>query len=307
MRYAVLVVLAGLVLASSASAAPFTVGAGFKPSVAVDAAGTAYLAWYGPESGTTSLQFCRVPRGATACDLARTIPAPGTSTQPAPRVGERRGRTDRAVPLQRAPAAGVRLHVGRRRQHLRRRPQRRAGAVRRGRVRPRRHDHRGDERLAERRRGAAAAALRGLGGRELGAAVRDRPSLQRHGRADAGVDAAGDLHRGRRRTPPTSSTPAPATRTTPRPGGRRSRWATPTIRGSRAARRGSSCSPATRTGNMFVRRWNGAGFDAPGDDRAGRRERVGPVRGRRRAPARRLSRASTCRATTCSTRSPTTA
>ena len=79
MRYAVLVVLASLMLASSASAAPFTVGAGFKPSVAVDAAGTAYLAWYGPESGTTSLQFCRVPRGATACDLARTIPAPGTS------------------------------------------------------------------------------------------------------------------------------------------------------------------------------------------------------------------------------------
>ncbi|MDA0169268.1 hypothetical protein OJ998_09240 [Solirubrobacter taibaiensis] len=79
MRYAVLVVLAGLMLASSASAAPFTIGTGFKPSVAVDAAGTAYMAWYGPESGTTSLQFCRVPRGATACDLTRTIPAPGTS------------------------------------------------------------------------------------------------------------------------------------------------------------------------------------------------------------------------------------
>ncbi len=79
MRCAVLVVLAGLLLASSASAAPFTVGAGFKPSVAVDVAGTAYLAWYGPESGTTSLQFCRVPRGATACDIARTIAAPGTS------------------------------------------------------------------------------------------------------------------------------------------------------------------------------------------------------------------------------------
>ena len=79
MRFAVLVVLAGLVWASSASAAPFTIGAGFKPSVAVDGAGTAYLAWYGPESETTSLQFCRLPRGATACDLTRTIAAPGTS------------------------------------------------------------------------------------------------------------------------------------------------------------------------------------------------------------------------------------
>jgi hypothetical protein len=56
-----------------------TIGSGHKPGVAVDAAGTAYIAWYGPESTVTSLHFCRLPRGATACDVATTITAPGTT------------------------------------------------------------------------------------------------------------------------------------------------------------------------------------------------------------------------------------
>jgi hypothetical protein len=47
------------------------------PGVAVDAAGTAYIAWRGPESGLGSLQFCRLPRGASACDVRSAIPAPG--------------------------------------------------------------------------------------------------------------------------------------------------------------------------------------------------------------------------------------
>ena len=47
--------------------------------MAVDAAGTAYIAWYGPESNTTSLNFCRLPRGAGACDVSTTIAAPGTT------------------------------------------------------------------------------------------------------------------------------------------------------------------------------------------------------------------------------------
>jgi hypothetical protein len=45
----------------------------------VDAAGTAYIAWSGPEN-PASLQFCRLPRGATACDVAHAIVAPGTTT-----------------------------------------------------------------------------------------------------------------------------------------------------------------------------------------------------------------------------------
>ena len=38
--------------------------------------GTAYIAWIGPESPSL-LRFCRLPRGAAACDVSSTIPAPG--------------------------------------------------------------------------------------------------------------------------------------------------------------------------------------------------------------------------------------
>jgi hypothetical protein len=77
---AIVSVVAGLVLVAPASAAtPLTIGTGHKPGVAVDAAGTAYIAWFGPESTTTSLNFCRLPRGAGACDVTTTIAAPGTT------------------------------------------------------------------------------------------------------------------------------------------------------------------------------------------------------------------------------------
>ena len=77
---AIACVVAGLVLVAPAGAATsLTIGTGHKPGVAVDAAGTAYIAWYGPESNTTSLHFCRLPRGAGACDVATTIAAPGTT------------------------------------------------------------------------------------------------------------------------------------------------------------------------------------------------------------------------------------
>ena len=53
--------------AAARAASPLAIGMGHKPGVAVDAAGTAYLAWYGGESTLSSLQFCRLPRGASAC------------------------------------------------------------------------------------------------------------------------------------------------------------------------------------------------------------------------------------------------
>ena len=77
---AIACVVAGLVLVAPAGAVtPLTIGTGHKPAVAVDPAGTAYIAWFGPESNTTSLHFCRLPRGAGACDVATTIAAPGTT------------------------------------------------------------------------------------------------------------------------------------------------------------------------------------------------------------------------------------
>ena len=65
--------------AGAVAATPLTIGTGHKPGVAVDGAGTAYIAWFGPESNVTSLHFCRLPRGAGACDVATTIAAPGTT------------------------------------------------------------------------------------------------------------------------------------------------------------------------------------------------------------------------------------
>ena len=68
-----------IALAAPSAAGASTIGHGFGPGLAVDAAGTAYIAWSGPEN-PASLQFCRLPRGATACDIAHAIAAPGTTT-----------------------------------------------------------------------------------------------------------------------------------------------------------------------------------------------------------------------------------
>ncbi|MEY2514450.1 MAG: hypothetical protein QOJ89_1808, partial [bacterium] len=80
-RMASATVIAALAaVAAPAAAGAVNIGAanGFSaPGVAVDAAGTAYIAWRGSESGLGSLQFCRLPRGAAACDVRRAIDAPG--------------------------------------------------------------------------------------------------------------------------------------------------------------------------------------------------------------------------------------
>ena len=71
---------AGFVLALTApsAAGAFTIGQGFGPGLALDDAGTAYIAWAGPDN-PASLQFCRLPRGAAACDISTAITAPGTT------------------------------------------------------------------------------------------------------------------------------------------------------------------------------------------------------------------------------------
>jgi hypothetical protein len=80
----VTVLLAGSLSSAPAVAAPFTVGAGENPRVAVDTAGTAYVAWTEavPDSGSAGddvTHFCKVRRGARACAAgsARTFaPSP---------------------------------------------------------------------------------------------------------------------------------------------------------------------------------------------------------------------------------------
>lgn len=76
-RLALLSILATVALAAPARAAT-VVGTGRSPNVSVDPAGTAYVVWNGLENVRT-LHFCRVPRGAAACDAATTIATPGTT------------------------------------------------------------------------------------------------------------------------------------------------------------------------------------------------------------------------------------
>jgi hypothetical protein len=73
--------LATLLALAAPAAAQTTVdlGSGTQPAVALDAAGTAYIAWVGVEPNVTSLHLCRLPRNASACDINQAIAVPGTS------------------------------------------------------------------------------------------------------------------------------------------------------------------------------------------------------------------------------------
>ena len=81
LRHALAIALALASTPAIASAAtPLTVGPGVEPAVTVDpASGTAYIAWIGAEPSTTTLHFCRLPRGAAACDVNTPVTVPGTS------------------------------------------------------------------------------------------------------------------------------------------------------------------------------------------------------------------------------------
>lgn len=61
------------------AAQAITLGVGSRPGLAVDAAGTGYVVWNGP-GNATSLGFCRLPRGASHCAVASTIPGPAGTT-----------------------------------------------------------------------------------------------------------------------------------------------------------------------------------------------------------------------------------
>ena len=75
---ATVLVAVSLVTSSTAHAQPFAIGQGHVPGVAVDNEGTSYIAWNGTEFNA-SLNFCRLPRGAAACDRSGPIATPGTS------------------------------------------------------------------------------------------------------------------------------------------------------------------------------------------------------------------------------------
>src|SRR5262249_13228674 len=66
----------------AAQGAPFPLGEGHDPYVAVDTAGTAHVAWVHAASALTSeVHSCQVARGATGCSHLQTFPG-GHGGQP---------------------------------------------------------------------------------------------------------------------------------------------------------------------------------------------------------------------------------
>ena len=79
LRTVVLGALAALLISPAhASAAAIPLGSGNTPNLTVDGAGTAYIVYNGAEAGQPP-HFCRLPRGATACDVQVTLPVPATT------------------------------------------------------------------------------------------------------------------------------------------------------------------------------------------------------------------------------------
>jgi hypothetical protein len=74
LKIVLLSLLAGLLCAAPAVAAPGFLGRGHDPGVAVDAAGTAHVAWLADTGEAGALEYCQVPRGRRACALRRSIP-----------------------------------------------------------------------------------------------------------------------------------------------------------------------------------------------------------------------------------------
>jgi hypothetical protein len=73
LRTAVLSSLVLLAAAAPASAAPGFLGRGHDPGVAVDAAGTAHVAWLAAAGDAGAIEYCQVPRGKRRCALRRSI------------------------------------------------------------------------------------------------------------------------------------------------------------------------------------------------------------------------------------------
>jgi hypothetical protein len=74
LKTALLSLLAALPAAAPAVAAPGFLGRGHDPGVAVDAAGTAHVAWLAQAGDAGSLEYCQVRRGTRRCALRRSVP-----------------------------------------------------------------------------------------------------------------------------------------------------------------------------------------------------------------------------------------
>ncbi len=83
-RRTIVVVLAAAAAAGLPAAAqaatPFNVGAGDTPQVAVDSTGAGHIVWDISSDAGARIGYCRVPKNATACDVARELSFPGGGT-----------------------------------------------------------------------------------------------------------------------------------------------------------------------------------------------------------------------------------
>jgi hypothetical protein len=83
-RASLLAALLALVLSAPAGAVrPVFLGKGGQPGVAVDAAGTGHIAWIhdGPAADDDTLEYCRLPRRARACDVRSSFPLGGSASR----------------------------------------------------------------------------------------------------------------------------------------------------------------------------------------------------------------------------------
>src|SRR4051812_13522629 len=58
---------------------PVDLGVGQSPNVTLEADGTAHIAFMGQGANSTELDYCKLPRGATACSVRTVIATPGDS------------------------------------------------------------------------------------------------------------------------------------------------------------------------------------------------------------------------------------
>ena len=70
--------LAAVAAPSAAAQAPIDLGPGEDPTIVVDAGGTAHVAFHEPGGDV----YCRIPRGAAACDVRTQLPLAGGDGRP---------------------------------------------------------------------------------------------------------------------------------------------------------------------------------------------------------------------------------
>ena len=279
---------------------------GSRPDVAVDAAGVAYIAWTGAETGNPA-HFCRLPRGAAACDVASVLPPPagatGSTTRPVVQVTGARVSVlhytlravepDHALPVDRR---GRDVRVADRRRERPDLRARRTGRATRSRSSP---APTGAARCSRTCRWPAAPR-RDVRHAGRHAAVLRRGRSRWRGRrvviAENGA-SIGAFRRLRR-----AATPTPT-----------ANWSAPVDIGYLDYPRlaggplGLFVLAGDEAGGMFVRRFDGTTFGARVAIAPGDASRVGALPGRRRAACTRSTRGWTRPATTRCTRSPTTA